>query len=203
MANNLNVGRIPYSLGIRPTNPSDKDSEKKIFAYAQAETVNTRQLANHWAAHTSSFSKGECVGIIEDLCAEIQEMLLEGHAVFLEGLGKLYITLSSEGVDDAEKFSPAAHIKRVNVRFAADKAFLGTINATVTATGAGYQAIIDNKAYSKYSISNDHRNRMVHNYINGLVNYSQSPLPLAFFSYIAGGFSPSIDSDVVLEATLI
>lgn len=130
MANNLNVGRIPYSLGIRPTNPSDKDSEKKIFAYAQAETVNTRQLANHWAAHTSSFSKGECVGIIEDLCAEIQEMLLEGHAVYLEGLGKLYITLSSEGVDDAEKFSPAAHIRRVNVRFAADKAFLGTINAT-------------------------------------------------------------------------
>ena len=128
MATNRNIGRIPYSLGLRPTNPSDKNSEKKIYAYAQAETVNTRQLANHWAAHTSSFSRGECVGIIEDLCSEIQEMLLEGHAVYLEGLGKLYITLTSEGVDEVEDFT-SANIKRVNVRFAADKVFLGTVNS--------------------------------------------------------------------------
>ena len=32
----------------------------------------------------------------------------------------------------------------------------------------GYQSIIDNKAYSKYSISGDHHNRMVHNYINNI-----------------------------------
>ena len=128
MANNRTVGRIPYSLGLRQTNPRDKNSEKKIFAYAQAETVNTRQLANHWAAHTSSFSRGECLGIIEDLCSEIQEMLLEGHAVYLEGLGKLYTTLSTAGVDEAEDFT-SANIKRVNVRFSPDKVFHGTINS--------------------------------------------------------------------------
>ena len=33
----------------------------------------------------------------------------------------------------------------------------------------GYQAIIDNKAYSKYSISGDHHNRMVHNYIENML----------------------------------
>lgn len=129
MANNQTIGKIPYSLGLRLTNPSDKSSEKKIYAYPQAETINTRQLANHWAQHTSSFSRGECMGIIEDLIAEIQEMLLEGHSVQLEGLGKLYLTLSSEGVDDAEKFTPAAHIKRVNVRFAPDRIFRGAVNS--------------------------------------------------------------------------
>lgn len=60
----------------------------------------------------------------------------------------------------------------------------------------GYQAIIDNKAYSKYTISNDHRNRMIHNYIYGLNNYSGSKVPLAFFAYIAGGFGSNIDSQL-------
>ena len=62
------IGKIPYSLGLRLSNPSEKDSAKKIFAYAQSQTINSRQLANHWASHTSSFSRGECLGIIEDLC---------------------------------------------------------------------------------------------------------------------------------------
>ena len=60
----------------------------------------------------------------------------------------------------------------------------------------GYQAIIDNKAYSSYSINNDHHNRMVHNYIEGLSCYSNSPYPLVFFSYIAGGFGVNIDSQI-------
>ena len=57
----------------------------------------------------------------------------------------------------------------------------------------GYSAVIDNKAYSKYSISNDHHNRMVHNYIGNLGNYYSGAYPLAFFSYIAGGFSANIE----------
>lgn len=61
----------------------------------------------------------------------------------------------------------------------------------------GYQAIIDNKAYSEYSITGDHRNRMVHNYIENIANYSSSALPLAFFTYIAGGFASNIDSQVL------
>ena len=60
----------------------------------------------------------------------------------------------------------------------------------------GYQAILDNKAYHKYTINNDHYNRMVHNYIGNIINYSKSDKPLAFFSYIAGGFGGSIDKQL-------
>ena len=60
----------------------------------------------------------------------------------------------------------------------------------------GYQAILDNKAYSRYSISGDHYNRMIHNYINKLGSYSSSHYPLAFFSYISGGFAPNFDGQV-------
>ena len=64
----------------------------------------------------------------------------------------------------------------------------------------GYQAIIDNKAYSKYSITGDHHNRMVHNYIEKIGNYSNSSLPIGFFSYIAGGFISTIDKQIASEA---
>ena len=60
----------------------------------------------------------------------------------------------------------------------------------------GYQAIIDNKAYSKYSISGDHHNRMVHNYIENVSNYSDFTQPIGFFSYIAGGFGSQIDRQI-------
>lgn len=60
----------------------------------------------------------------------------------------------------------------------------------------GYQAIIDNKAYKKYSISNDHRNRMIHNYLGNYSSYSNSKYPIGFFSYIAGGFSTNINEQI-------
>ncbi len=62
--------------------------------------------------------------------------------------------------------------------------------------GAGYQAIIDNKAYSNYSISGDHHNRMVHNYIEKLSTYSDCAYPIGFFTYIAGGFGSKIDKQI-------
>ena len=62
----------------------------------------------------------------------------------------------------------------------------------------GYAGIIDNKAYSKYSITNDHKNRMCVNYIPNYAslvpearNYS-----LEFYSYIAGGFVSTINSQL-------
>ncbi|RDU23236.1 AlwI family type II restriction endonuclease [Anaerosacchariphilus polymeriproducens] len=61
---------------------------------------------------------------------------------------------------------------------------------------AGYQAIIDNKAYSRYSISGDHHNRMVHNYLNNISNYSEYQQPIGFFTYISGGFGNQIDRQI-------
>ena len=37
---------------------------------------------------------------------------------------------------------------------------------------------------------------MVHNYIDGIANYGDQSKPLAFFSYIAGGFSKNIDAQI-------
>ena len=63
-----------------------------------------------------------------------------------------------------------------------------------------YQAVIDCKAYSEYSISGDHHNRMVHNYVEGIDRYSPYKCRIGFFLYVSGGFGASIDKQLKEEA---
>lgn len=62
--------------------------------------------------------------------------------------------------------------------------------------GDNYQAIIDTKAYHKYSVTGDHKNRMIHNYIKHISVYSTCKYPIGFFAYIAGGFNDQIDKQI-------
>ncbi|MFD1173934.1 restriction endonuclease FokI C-terminal domain-containing protein [Oceanobacillus picturae] len=56
-----------------------------------------------------------------------------------------------------------------------------------------YSGIIDTKAYRRYSISNDHRNRMTNNYIP---TYKDEHDNLEFFMYVADGFGTNINSQI-------
>lgn len=64
------------------------------------------------------------------------------------------------------------------------------------ANDAGYQAIIDTKAYREYDLGATQRDRMIYHYLPDIRkynrNYGASDLPTGFFSYIAGGFTKTI-----------
>ncbi|TJX14885.1 restriction endonuclease [Tissierella creatinini] len=111
-----------------------------------------------------------------------------------------YFEMAFKGRDEASDFEKATVELFQNV-FGFEAKHVGPIGLTpdvlILSDTDGYQAIIDNKAYSKYTISNDHHNRMVHNYIKDLNRYSSYTVPLAFFSYIAGGFGKNINSQVM------
>lgn len=122
------IGFIPYSLTRRSTNPSDKDSEKKVFPIAQrGETVNLVQLSAHIHEHGSPFSEGTIHGILVDMVDCIKEQMLLGNFVLLDGLARFFYTLSAEGIDDPEKFD-ASMIKQVNIRCSVDAEFQNTLN---------------------------------------------------------------------------
>lgn len=110
-----------------------------------------------------------------------------------------YFEMAFKGRDEATEFEKAT-VELFQDVFGFEAKHVGPIGLTpdvlLLSDSDGYQAIIDNKAYSKYTISNDHHNRMVHNYIENLNRYSSSTVPLAFFSYIAGGFGKNFDSQV-------
>ena len=110
-----------------------------------------------------------------------------------------YNEMAFSGRDQATEFELAT-VSLFRTVFGYKAEHVGPLGKTpdvlLLSDGDGYQAIIDNKAYSAYSISNDHANRMVTNYIQGLRRYSDSKYPLSFFTYIAGGFAPSIDKGI-------
>lgn len=115
-----------------------------------------------------------------------------------------FFEMAFRGRDDATEFELAT-VELFKSAFDFRAEHVGPIGLTpdvlVLSDQAGYVGIIDNKAYSKYTISNDHRNRMVHNYIS---RYSQGQqYPLAFFSYISGGFGNTINPQIrsIVEET--
>ena len=108
-----------------------------------------------------------------------------------------YFEMAFRGRDDATEFEIAT-VKLFETAFDMRAEHVGPIGLTpdvlVLSDQAGFTGIIDNKAYRNYTIKNDHRNRMVHNYIK---TYSQrQQYPLAFFSYISGGFGSTINSQI-------
>jgi len=107
-----------------------------------------------------------------------------------------YFEMAFKGRDEAIDFEKAT-VELFKSVFGFKAQHVGAIGLTpdvlIISDESQYIGIIDNKAYSKYTISNDHRNRMIHNYIK---SYNNEQYPLAFFSYIAGGFGTNINSQI-------
>jgi len=107
-----------------------------------------------------------------------------------------YFELAFKGRDNAIEFEKATVELFKNI-FGFETKHIGSVGLNpdvyVLSNEGKYIGILDNKAYRRYTISNDHRNRMVHNYIE---QYKSDVYPLAFFSYISGGFGSNIDSQI-------
>lgn len=115
---------IDYSLSLRAVNPGDAESEKKVFAAAQArEVLDIEDLADHIQEHGSPYTADIIVGVVRKVVSCIREQLLAGNKVNLGRLGAFYLTFSGEGVDDATEFNPLTDISRVNVRWERGKQF--------------------------------------------------------------------------------
>ena len=71
--------------------------------------------------HGSVYTEDVVIGVITKLKSCMQEMLADGHKVKLDGIGTLYPTLTSEGVEDAKDYSPSENVTRVGIAFLADQ----------------------------------------------------------------------------------
>ncbi len=110
-----------------------------------------------------------------------------------------YYEMAFKGRDEATEFEKAT-VELFSSVFSFRTKHVGSIGLTpdvlLISDAEGYSGIIDNKAYSEYSINNDHHNRMVKNYIGNINGYYPNGYDLAFFSYIAGGFGKNIDNQI-------
>jgi predicted histone-like DNA-binding protein len=120
---------INYSLGLRSSSPSDKKSEKKVYAYAQMrELITLPQLAKHICLHGSPYGRDVIIGVMTAVVDCVRENLLEGNKVQLGEMGAFYLAFNSQGVDTAEDFNPANNINQVRVRWERGSAFADLTN---------------------------------------------------------------------------
>ena len=99
------------------------DSQMLYYVRQKSGTVRVmdiNKLADAIEAN-SSLTAGDVKHSIEAFVEQLRLSLTQGDKVKIDGLGTFHITLSSEGAEK-EKDCTVRNIRRVNVRFVADKA---------------------------------------------------------------------------------
>lgn len=115
---------INYSLAAHSVNPSEKDSSRKVFPYAQYnELMDLNDFARHIQAHGSPFTRDVIIGVLTAAVDCLREQLVAGKKVNFGDLGSFYISLRAEGVEEAEDFDPNVHVKSIYVHWERSKFF--------------------------------------------------------------------------------
>ena len=107
-----------------------------MLYYIRQKSVNVRVMDIDTIATAieskSALTAGDVKHTIEAFVEQLRASLTQGDKVKIDGLGTFHITLCSEGTEK-EKDCTVRSIRRVNVRFVADKA-LHLVNASHTST---------------------------------------------------------------------
>lgn len=175
----IDIQRVKNAMILLASKKPIQSIDSKVIEYVVETTGADKALVEHTLFSTYPH------GLIGGFLANYYEMAFKGTEEAVD-----FEKATTDLFKDVFGYK-AIHLGQTGSRSAPDILLLSDSD--------GYQAIIDNKAYSKYSITGDHHNRMVHNYIEKVSNYSDSNFPIGFFSYIAGGFISTFDKQVALE----
>ena len=124
--------RIPLEIILS----QNKNMESKAYCkwygrVIRRTTLNTRALCQHIESHGSIYTSDVVAGVIATLRRCIPELIAQGIAVQLEGIGTFYPMLESAGADKPENYSVAEHVKGVHVRFHPDSTALDNLTSRV------------------------------------------------------------------------
>lgn len=122
--------RIPLEIILS----QNKNMESKAYCkwygrVIRRTTLNTRALCQHIEGHGSIYTSDVVAGVIATLRRCIPELIAQGVAVQLEGIGTFYPMLESAGADKPENYSVAEHVKGVHVRFHPDSTTLDNMTS--------------------------------------------------------------------------
>ena len=106
---------VKYNV-IHTANPGDPTGPKKFYANSIADgEVSLRNLSKE-IAQTSSISESDVYATLIDLAKMLSKHLSDGKIVRLGDFGSFQISISSEGVDTANKVNSAS-IKSAKILF--------------------------------------------------------------------------------------
>lgn len=117
---------VQYVL-IEKGNPSKPEEPKKYYAQAKSSGEITYKTLAKEIASKSSLNAGDVFNVLEVLSQVMNREISDGRIVRLGDFGSLQLSLSSEGVDVAEKFN-SSHIKGNKILFRPGKDLKAIMN---------------------------------------------------------------------------
>lgn len=94
-----------YVLVLRPSEPGNKDSEKKYYAMSKSNGVVDLKYLGKLIAARSAISSADVKAVLDNLNFFMDLELQEGKIVQWGEFGNFRITVGSEGVTDKKKFT--------------------------------------------------------------------------------------------------
>ena len=117
----IQIQKIQRTVQVKDGDNKRKKVQKTYGKIIYRKTLSLDDMAEHIMKHGSVYTEDVVIGVITKLKSCMQEMLADGHKVKLDGIGTLYPTLTSEGVEDAKDYSPSETVTRVGIAFLADQ----------------------------------------------------------------------------------
>ena len=117
----IQIQKVQRTVQVKDANNTRKKVQKTYGKIIYRKTLTLDDMAEHIMKHGSVYTEDVVIGVITKMKSCIQEMLADGHKVKLDGIGTLYPTLTSAGVDNAKDFSATENVTRIGIAFLADQ----------------------------------------------------------------------------------
>ena len=110
--------KIEMQYNLRQLNNENNSAHLLWFPKAvRRSTLSLRGLSDHIAGHGSIYTRDVVLGVLTKFTSCLTELVTEGTAVKLDGLGTFYPTLEAKGAETPIGYNINEYLKGVHVRF--------------------------------------------------------------------------------------
>ena len=110
--------KIEMQYNLRQLNNENNNAHLLWFPRAvRRSTLNLRGLSDHISDHGSIYTRDVVLGVLSKFTSCLVELVAQGVAVKLDGLGTFYPTLEAEGAESPVGYNIAEYLKGVHIRF--------------------------------------------------------------------------------------
>ena len=110
--------KIEMQYNLRQLNNENNNAHLLWFPRAvRRSTLSLRGLSDHISDHGSIYTRDVVLGVLSKFTTCLVELVSQGVAVKLDGLGTFYPTLEAEGAETPVGYNIQEYLKGIHVRF--------------------------------------------------------------------------------------
>ncbi len=110
--------KIEFLYDLKQMNNENSSAHLQWFPRAKRQsTLNLRGLSRHIGDHGSIYTIDVVIGVLTKFTSCLVELVSQGVAVKLDGLGTFYPTLEASGAESPVGYNINEHLEGVHIRF--------------------------------------------------------------------------------------